>query len=51
MAMFEWIWGAVIIFCIVSFSFMSMKILYKGLPELREMFNSLEEEKSADRNS
>ena len=42
---YELIWGSVIGFCLISFALMSVKILYQGLPELREMFKSLEDEK------
>lgn len=31
-------WTAVILFSLVSFTLMSMKVLKKGLPELLEMF-------------
>ena len=41
MNLWEYIWGAVIIFSVVSFSYMSVKVIYKGLAELKEMFESL----------
>jgi hypothetical protein len=39
------IWSIVILFSLVSFTFMSIKILYKGIAELKEMFRILIEEK------
>ncbi len=41
MNLWEYFWLAVIIFSIVSFTYMSIKIVYKGLAEMREMFDSL----------
>jgi hypothetical protein len=34
-------WTIIIFFSLVSFSIMSFKMLYKGIPELREMFRQL----------
>jgi hypothetical protein len=45
MNMAEIVWGLIIVFCLGSFTWMSIKILIRGLPELRDMFNALEEEK------
>jgi len=39
------IWGVTILFSLVSFAFMSIKVLYKGIAELKEMFHTLEEGK------
>jgi len=41
MNLWEYFWGAVIFFSIVSFTYMSIKVIYKGLAELKEMFESL----------
>ncbi len=38
------IWGIIILFSVISFTFMSVKILYKGIGELKEMFHKLNEE-------
>jgi len=34
-------WGTVIFFSLVSFFYMSIRMLYKGIPELRDMFRQL----------
>jgi len=34
-------WSIIIFFSFVSFSYMSFKMLFKGIPELREMFRQL----------
>lgn len=39
------IWGIVILFSLVGFTLMSVKILYKGVGELKEMFHMLKEKK------
>ena len=41
MGLWELFWLVVIIFSIISFTYMSIKIVYKGLAELKEMFASL----------
>ena len=40
------LWGAIILFCVISFSLMSIKILYRGIPELREMLEALQAERT-----
>ena len=39
------IWGIVILFSLVAFTIMSVKILYKGIGELKEMFHLLNKRK------
>ncbi len=39
----EYFWGFVILFSIISFSYMSVKIIVKGLAELKDMFRNLSE--------
>ena len=34
-------WTIVIFFSLISFTYMSYKMLVKGIPELRDMFNQL----------
>ncbi len=41
MNLWEYFWGAVILFSIISFTYMSVKVVYKGLAELKEMFRDL----------
>ncbi len=41
MSLWEIFWLVVVIFSIVSFTYMSVKIVYKGLAELKEMFTLL----------
>jgi hypothetical protein len=41
MNLWEYFWAAVILFSIISFTYMSIKIVYKGLAELKEMFKTL----------
>ncbi len=36
-------WEIVILFSLISFTYMSLKILYKGVAELADMFKSLDE--------
>ena len=38
-------WSVIIFFSLIAFAIMSFKMLYKGLPELREMFRKLKESK------
>ncbi len=44
MSGWEIFWAVVIGFSMLSFTYMSVKMLYFGLPELKEMFTSLSEE-------
>jgi hypothetical protein len=37
------LWEIVIMFSLISFTYMSVKILYKGLAELADMFKNLDE--------
>ncbi len=37
-------WGILIVFSVLSFTYMSIKILIKGLVELKEMFVDLSKE-------
>ena len=39
-------WIAVVVVSFISFTYMSLKMLYKGLPELRNMFRQLKERKT-----
>ena len=41
MSFWEIIWFGVVIFSIASFTYMSVKIVYKGFAELKEMLTSL----------
>ena len=43
MNFWEYFWAAVILFSIVFFIYMSIKVVYKGLSELKDMFKSLKE--------
>ena len=36
-------WAIIILFSLISFTYMSIKILYKGLPELKNMFANLDQ--------
>jgi hypothetical protein len=36
-------WTVVIFFSLISFTYMSIKMLYRGIPELLEMFRQLKE--------
>ncbi len=38
-------WTIIIAFSFISFSYMSLKMLIKGIPELREMFRQLKQSK------
>jgi hypothetical protein len=44
MTMWIVIWGIIILFSLMAFTWMSVKILYKGIGELKEMFQKLREE-------
>ena len=37
-------WTVVIVFSLISFTFMSFKVLFKGWPELLEMFDSIKKD-------
>ena len=41
MLLWEYFWLLVIIFSVISFTYMSTKIVYKGFTEMKEMFESL----------
>ncbi len=45
MKLWEYFWGLVILFSIVSFTYLSVKIVYRGLAEMKEMFNVLNKKK------
>jgi len=38
------VWAIVIIFSVLSFSYMSIQVLYKGFSELFDMFKRLDDE-------
>ena len=40
-------WGIIVLFCIITFTYMSGKILYKSVAELKEMFNMLNDRHKA----
>jgi heme/copper-type cytochrome/quinol oxidase subunit 3 len=41
METWEFIWVAVIMFSTITFTYMSVKVIYKGIGELKEMLSSL----------
>ncbi len=41
MNLWEYFWIVIITFSIVSFTYMSVKVVYKGLDELKDMFRRL----------
>ncbi len=41
----EIFWATVVIFSTVSFTYLSVKILIKGWPELKVMFKALDDQK------
>lgn len=41
MKIWELFWLIIILFSLLSFTYMSVKILYKGYPELIDMFHDL----------
>ncbi|GEM_PF-1693951 len=51
MNFWEIFWGLVVLFSIISFTYMSVKILYSGFPELKEMFTALNEKANGKNNS
>ena len=44
MSGWEIFWAIAIAFSLLSFTYMSVRMLYLGLPELREMFSLLTDE-------
>jgi hypothetical protein len=36
-------WTLIVFFSLISFTIMSFRMLYKGIPELRDMFKQLSE--------
>ena len=50
MSFWEIFWIVVIAFSVISFTYMSIKMLYLGLPELKEMFTALSEEQLQNKN-
>ena len=44
MSGWEIFWLIIISFSVLSFSYMSLKMLYRGFPELKEMLTELGEE-------
>ncbi len=44
----EIFWELVILFSTISFTYLSLKILIKGWPELKEMFHSLDQESAPE---
>jgi len=42
-------WGVIILFSTISFSYMSGKILYKAIAELKEMFKMLNDRNQSTR--
>jgi len=43
MNFWEYFWGLVILFSIVSFTYMSIKVIYKGVAELKKMLSDLKD--------
>lgn len=41
MKLWEYFWLVVVLFSIVSFAYMSIKVIYKGWAEMKEMFQNL----------
>jgi len=41
-------WGMVILFSLLAFTLLSVKILYKGIGELKEMFQMLKNKNEKD---
>lgn len=46
----EIFWTIVVLFSILSFTYLSVKILIKGWPELKDMFNALDSQ-ATERNN
>ena len=51
MSGWEIFWAVVIIFSVLSFSYMSVKMLYQGFPELKEMLTLLTAEKVGNKDN
>jgi len=51
MSAWEIFWAIVIIFSVLSFSYMSVKMLYQGIPELKEMLTFLTTEKAGSKDN
>ncbi len=43
MNMWVLFWGIIVLFSVISFSYMSIKILYRSIAELKEMFKTLDD--------
>jgi hypothetical protein len=41
MNLWEYFWLVIIIFSTISFTYMSVKVVYKGFTEMKEMFDKL----------
>jgi len=48
MTMWIVFWGIIILFSLVAFTFMTLRILYKGIGELKEMFHMLNKRNEKD---
>ena len=46
MTFWIYFWGIVIVFSTLSFTYMSVKILYKAIAELKDMVKMLDERKA-----
>jgi hypothetical protein len=44
-------WTIVVFFSLVTFTYMSVMILYRSIPELKEMFKKLEETRNNQSNN
>ena len=44
MKFWEIFWAVLILFSLLSFTYLSLRILIKGWPELKEMLHALEQE-------
>jgi len=42
MNLWEYFWMGVVLFSVVSFTYMSVKVIYKGIGELKEMLLNLD---------
>lgn len=51
MKIYKIFWTFIIFFSFISFSYMSLKMLIKGIPELRDMFRQLRERKRKGRDN
>ncbi len=48
MKFWEIVWLLAVVFSLISFLYMSVKVLYKGIFELKYMFKTLDEEQVKD---